>query len=134
MVSVGVCHTCLVKGQLWRMENKALEQFAGGGCNVDMSAACIFDGQHGRDERPLVYNLRIMQGANSKKLPKGSVWAGTKLQTTGVVTGLPRPKTKDLAIIEDVNPEAAPVDVEEQTHASQVCHAHPFFNNTKQIF
>ncbi len=113
------------KGQLWRLEGTALQLFKQANCNTDRTVAASFEVcQDPRDERPMIYTIRIMSPIRNtptkpKFMSKQSLWSTSSLLLSGLVADIPRIKTKDMVEIECLGENALPTDIELDTHMSQ---------------
>ena len=91
-----------VKGQVWRMENKAFELLAGT-LNIDKHLCICFDAPHdARDERPQTYQIRVVQSTRQglpKMCSRLSVWQCPAF-ARGVLADVPRVKPKYIITME----------------------------------
>ena len=111
------------KGQLWRLETKAMELLASGSCNIDRAVTVTFKRSvDTRDERPTVCQLRlVLPATKDDKKPRfmsrsSIMWVNSDLLSAGVVSDLPRIKTTDMVEIEPINEESLPMNIEADTH------------------
>ena len=92
------------KGQLWRLETKAMELLASGSCNIDRAVTVTFKRSvDTRDESPILPATK--DDKKPRFMSRSSMWVNSDLLSAGVVSDLPRIKTKDMVEIEPANEE-----------------------------